>query len=277
MSEPTPTVIVARRVRRGAEREFERWAKRVSAAAQRFPGHLGSELHRPDLAHPDEWIIIYRFASAAQLEVWLNSAERAALMAEGERLVEGSAREQRLAEPVGSGEAVTAVMTQRIRPEAEDEFRRVHARIAYTMQRFPGFLHSHLAEPVPDVQHEHAVVFSFTSKRDLDRWLESPERRELVQELAELIEGDRTLNVIGGFAGWFPPPGMGQPVRWKQALVVLIALFPTSLVLGSLQRMLIPEAPWVLAVLLSNTLGIAALTWLLMPWLTRRLSGWLRR
>lgn len=277
MSDATPTVIVSRRVRPGADRDFERWARRVSAAAQRYPGHLGFELQRPGTAHPDEWVIIYRFASVAELEGWLSSPERAALMAEGEALIEAPAREQRVVEPVASPDAVTAVMTQRIRPEAVDEFRRVHARITYAMQRFPGFLRSDLVEPVAGVQEEHAVVFSFASKPDLDRWLESAEREQLLRDLAPLIDGERTLNVVGGFAGWFPAADARQPVRWKQAVVVLIALYPTSLTLGFLLRTLLPQLPWVLGILISNLLGIAALTWVLMPWLTRRLDRWLRR
>jgi uncharacterized protein len=168
-------------------------------------------------------------------------------------------------------------MTQRIKPDALDDFRQAHARITYVMQSFPGFLRSDLVEPVPGVQDDHAVVFSFASKPDLDRWLESPERAQLVHELAPYIEGDRTLNVVGGFAGWFPSPGALPPERWKQAVVVLIALFPTSLSLAFLLRTYLPGVPWVLGVLISNVVGIAALTWVLMPWLTRILSGWLRR
>jgi uncharacterized protein len=220
---------------------------------------------------------VYRFASAPELDAWLQSPERAVLMAEGERFIEGPAREQRIVEPVASPEAVTAVVTQRIRPEAADEFRRVHTHITLAMQRFPGFLRADLVEAVPGVQEDHAVVFSFASKQDLDRWLDSPERMQLLTELLPLIEGDRTLNVLGGFAGWFPTPGTQPPVRWKQAVAVLIALFPISLTIGFIQRLLFPEVPWMLAVFGSNVLGIAALTWILMPWLTRRLSNWLRR
>jgi uncharacterized protein len=272
-----PTVIVARRVRPGAEHEFARWSERVRTAAERFPGHLGSDVQAPSEAHPDEWVIIYRFASTDELEVWLSSPERAELMAEGDRLLDSPAREQRVVEPAGWSEAVTAVMTQRIRPESEAEFRRVHDKFTSAMRRFPGFLRNDLIEPVPGVQDEYAIVFSFASKRELDGWLGSTERSELVRELTTMVEGDRTLNVVGGFGGWFPATGARPPVRWKQAVAVLIALYPTTLTLGSLQRWLVPEAPWALALLVTNVLGVATLTWLLMPWLTRRLGPWLKR
>jgi heme-degrading monooxygenase HmoA len=79
-----PTVIVSRRVRRGAERDFERWLERVRSAAERFQGYVGSEVQPPNEAHPDEWVIIYGFASVATLDSWLDSSQRAALMAEGD-------------------------------------------------------------------------------------------------------------------------------------------------------------------------------------------------
>jgi uncharacterized protein len=272
-----PTVIVSRRVRRGAERDFERWLERVRSAAERFQGYVGSEVQPPNEAHPDEWVIIYGFASVATLDSWLDSSQRAALMAEGEPLLAGPAREQRVVEPDAGADAVTAVTTQRIRPDAEDEFHRVHARMVLAMERFEGFLRSDLIAPVPGVQDDHVIVFSFASKQHLDRWLDSDERRELLEQLAPLMEGERTLNVIGGFAGWFPAPGGSRPVRWKQAVAVLIALFPTTLTLNALQRWLAPDVPWVPALFVANVLGVAVLTWFLMPLVTRWLDSWLRR
>ena len=275
--EPTPTVIVSRRLRPGAARDFERWNDRIVAAARRFDGYVGSQVQPPNEAHPEEWVIIYRFTSVAELEAWLRSPERAALMAEVEPFLAAPPREQRIVEPTAGSQAVTAILTQRIRPDAEEAFRRVHADLVTAMRAFEGYLRSDLLEPVPEVQDHHAIVVSFASKADLDRWLDSDERRALLAELAPLVEGERTLNVVGGFAGWFPAQGARRPVRWKQAVAVLVALFPTTLTLGLLQRWLVPDAPWVAALLVSNVVGVATLTWLLMPLVTRLLDGWLRR
>lgn len=277
MSEATPTVIVSRRVRAGAEHEHEQWTNRMRSAVERFDGFLGSERQPPNAAHPDEWVIMYRFASVAELDAWLSSAQRSALMQEGERLLTGPAREQRIVEPAAGAAAVTAVLSQRIRPDAEEAFHHVQARMLGAMEQFEGFLRSDHLPPVPGVQDDHVVVFSFATMADLDRWLESDERRDLLTDLAPLIEGERALSIVGGFAGWFPTPGLPKPVQWKQAVAVLIALFPTTLTLVFLQRSLVPDVPWVAALLVSNALVVAILTWLLMPLVTRMLGGWLRR
>lgn len=277
MREPAPTIIVSRRVKPGREREFAEWNTRIRQAAEAFPGHLGSEAQPPNAAHPDEWMIVYRFATAGELERWMTSVERRRLLDEGNQLLDGPVREQRVVLLEPGPDAVTAVMSQRVRHDAWERFREAHAEIVSVMRRFDGFISCDLVEPIPGVQDDHVVVFSFDSRSHLDSWLESTERQDVLTAIEPLIEGDRTLNVVGGFAGWFDLGRGGDPPRWKQAVAVLIALYPTVLVLGFLQRTFAPDVPWVPGLFVSNVVSIAILSWLLMPLVTRVLSGWLRR
>jgi len=121
------------------------------------------------------------------------------------------------------------------------------------------------------------ITFSFASRGDLDRWLESKERREVLKLVEPFIQGERTMNVVGGFGGWFVAREEPSPPQWKQATTVLIALYPTTLTLGYLQRTFTPDVPWIPGLFVSNVVGIAILTWVLMPPVTRILGPWLRR
>jgi antibiotic biosynthesis monooxygenase (ABM) superfamily enzyme len=132
-------------------------------------------------------------------------------------------------------------------------------------------------EPVEGVQGDTVVVYAFDTREHLDRWLASDERRTILEQMDPLLEGDRTMNVLGGFAGWFSPSGLQGAKQWKQAAVVLLALFPVVLVLTLIRQWLVPDLPLVLAVLVSNVISVAILAWALMPFLTSRLDGWLRR
>ncbi len=277
MTETAPTVIIARRPRAGFEREFEKWNTEIRDAASRAPGYVGSEAQPPSAAHPNEWLIIYRFDSQPNLDRWLNSAERLVVMQDGQDLIDGPVREQRVA--ISSvTEAVTAVISQCVKPEDLAGFKAAEAGIASAMSRFPGFVSLEHAAPVQGVQEEYVVSFTFSSRNDLDRWLESPERIEVLGAVEPFIQGSRTLNVIGGLGGWFVADSEKAPRSWKQAVAVLLALYPTTFALSLLQRAFLPESvPWWLALFGSNVLGIAALTWLLMPRLTALLSDWLRR
>jgi antibiotic biosynthesis monooxygenase (ABM) superfamily enzyme len=130
---------------------------------------------------------------------------------------------------------------------------------------------------VAGIQSETVVILTFDDESNLRGWLESDERKQLLSRLEPHIEGTYTTNVLGGFAGWFTFDSSTEPPRWKQALVVLIALFPISLLITFIRTQLWPGAPMILAVFVGNVIGISLLTWIVMPPLTRRLAGWLRR
>lgn len=271
-----PTVIVARRFLPGREREGERWLRRLSDAATAMPGHVESTMQPPNVQHPDEWVIVYRFASPEHLDGWLDSARRRELVAEGEELLDGAVREQVIA-LADTALTVTAVASFRIDPSANDEFREWYRRLHDVLDRFDGFIRSELVEPVPGTQDDTAIIFSFTDRASLDRWLDSSERRRVLAEIDPILESERTVNIVGGFAGWFSGETSTAPERWKQAALVLLALYPTSMALGVLRDQLYPDLTNPLAVLVGNVIGVAILSWLLMPVLTRRFAGWLRR
>jgi antibiotic biosynthesis monooxygenase (ABM) superfamily enzyme len=74
------TVLVTRRVRPGHEARFEQVMQRMVTAAQAFPGHLGSRLIRPVESGEALYQVVFAFARQAQLDVWLASPERHALL-----------------------------------------------------------------------------------------------------------------------------------------------------------------------------------------------------
>jgi antibiotic biosynthesis monooxygenase (ABM) superfamily enzyme len=64
-------------------------------------------------------------------------------------------------------------------------------------------------------------------------------------------------------------------MRWRQVVIVLIALVPLSLVVAGLEESLWPGLARVPAILVADVITIVALTYLLMPPLTARASRWL--
>jgi hypothetical protein len=122
-SEPATTVVIARQVRAGRGREAQRWVERICREAGTAPGSLGATAHPPSDAHPNEWLVTYRFASGPQLDAWLDSLARRRLVERGGDLVE-EAREQRLvvAPPdtavtlVSSGEVAAGRKARAARP-----------------------------------------------------------------------------------------------------------------------------------------------------------------
>jgi antibiotic biosynthesis monooxygenase (ABM) superfamily enzyme len=270
-----PTVVVARVPVPGREQEFERWLRRLVAAARQAPGHVHSDIQPPDSVHPGEWVILYQFTDADSLSAWLTSETRDEIVADGRELVAGNAREQVVA-LAHQPEPVTAVASFRLAPGNQARYAEFHRLLVDRLTTFPGFLRCEAFPPIPGVQDETVVVLAFDSRQHLDDWLESDARQRTLAEIDPYLEGDRTINVVGGFAGWFGRPGMARVKTWKQASVVLLGILPISLAITAIRRWLAPDMDWVLGVVVGNVLGVIALSWLLMPWLTRLFAGWLR-
>ena len=81
------TEVITTDVKEGKVDEFRAWADRVQQAQTQFPGYKGSFVQPPG---PGErtWTTLMRFQTADQLEAWLNSPQRAALLQEEQGLVE---------------------------------------------------------------------------------------------------------------------------------------------------------------------------------------------
>ena len=74
--DPPVTAVASRRVKPGREREFEEWVHGIFAAANKFPGYLGSDVFRPSGPEDDEYTIVFRFDHESNLHAWEISQER---------------------------------------------------------------------------------------------------------------------------------------------------------------------------------------------------------
>ncbi len=81
------TEVITTDVKPGMEEQYREWASRIQQAQTAFPGYRGSFVQPP---HPGErsWTTLMRFATAEQLEAWMASPERLALLGEADALVE---------------------------------------------------------------------------------------------------------------------------------------------------------------------------------------------
>ena len=74
--DPPVTAVASRLVKPGSEQQFEEWVSGILAAANAFPGYLGSEVLRPSEHDDNEYKIVFRFDHASNLHAWENSEER---------------------------------------------------------------------------------------------------------------------------------------------------------------------------------------------------------
>lgn len=81
------TLIVRHRVRAGMHDSYEHWLRQIIDIASSQPGHLGIDVHRQEQLGLPLFTCVLRFASAGQLQTWLDSDARKALIAEAAPLL----------------------------------------------------------------------------------------------------------------------------------------------------------------------------------------------
>jgi uncharacterized protein len=79
--------VIITQVKPGREAAYRDWETRIQQAQSKFPGYRGSYV-QPPVAGELGWTTLMRFDTAKQLDTWLKSPERAALVREAESLVD---------------------------------------------------------------------------------------------------------------------------------------------------------------------------------------------
>jgi antibiotic biosynthesis monooxygenase (ABM) superfamily enzyme len=277
------TVVTTLKVRSRCDAEYRRWQEAVNDAARRFAGFEGAELYPSRPGERDEWVVIFRFSQVDQLTAWLNSTTRQELLAEGSSLFEGQPTEEVLAG--GSSvphaqDVVTAVVSHRVKPGREQDFIPWQEKFLNAQEKAPGYMGSEMFRPVPGIQDNWVVIFRFDTREHLDEWLESEPRKKLLREGEPYIFSYDVQKIRSAFSGWFrfdEDAQEGAPPNWKQAMSVLLALYPTVMALNLTAGnwLTVAKVPGYLALFIGNLLSVAVLTWILMPLVNRALAFWL--
>jgi hypothetical protein len=274
------TAIIACRVHPGQEEAFRVQQKIVQNAAAQRPGFVHAELIPPVPGIQDEHIVVFRFENGVLLREWLDSPEREEVIAKLREYLAEPQRTQVVAHPPSPVPTVSMVFSHRVLPGKLDAYRRWNERILAAARQFRGYVDSQAFEPVPGVQDAWVNILRFRKAGDMERWLGSDERKALLAELPGIVAETEVRRLATGLEGWFArgdeksaPAG---PLPWKQALAILVALYPTTfLVKIGLTAILPLNTPLPTSNLLGNIVAVAIMTWLLMPHVTKALSFWL--
>ncbi|MGW1407107.1 antibiotic biosynthesis monooxygenase [Streptomyces sp. NPDC002403] len=274
------TVVISQRVRAGRNDDYRRWQEKTNEVVRGFDGFQGTEMYSPASGDENDWVVVFRFARIGQLTHWLESPARRQLLDEGRPLFDGPATQEVLSGGTPTDDVVTAVVSHDVRPGHERDFLRWQDRILKEQERQPGFMGSEMFEPVKGIQDRWVVAFRFDTRQHLEAWLDSDARRRLIEEGHDHFGSYDVRRIGSAFGGWFrfgSGPQEGVPPNWKQAMSVVLALYPTVMVLELTAGDWFKDlgVPGYIALFLSNVLSVSILTWLLMPLVNRALAFWL--
>lgn len=274
------TLLLCGRVRAGHEQEFRAWQARWQNAMLRSPGAQSFEV-LPQTPDQDETVGVAHFESLDALRVWRHGDANRALIDEAREYVEGGTIMQlagKAATEYYVQHSATEVIITRVKAGKEEEYRAFADRIQQAQQKFPGYIGSFVQPP----QHNETgwtTVLRFQTERDLDHWLNSPERKALLKEAEDLIEGFAAQRVNTSFPGWVPAdPSTGKPPNmWKTAGLVLLVLFPVIMLELRFLNPVLRAAHFApaLGTFTGNAISVALTTWPLMPLAIRAFHAWL--
>ena len=277
-SDNAATVIIGQRVRPGSELEFEAWQQDMNREASKYPGFIGAEVNGPTSVQPD-WIVVYRFDSVAHVQAWINSATRQERLAGGQQYFDGPGTQQVVGGGARQADAlVTVVVTHRVSREQVEDFLAWQERLRLAESAFEGFRGTELFRPVEGVQDEWTTLYRYDNAENLDKWLISNERRELLAEGA-MFSDFHSRTIDNSFGSWFAFDERGNeappPSDVKTSIAVWVGLYPTVVLLSLLLSPL--HMPLWLGLLIGNLFSSMLMTFLTMPYYVNPLlKHWLR-
>lgn len=178
---------------------------------------------------------------------------------------------------------VTVSITRHIDPAHSDEMVAWIRAGGALAVRFDGFLGTGWVRSGPGSDEWH-MLYRFADEESLARWQESSQRQWWLGAAQGLV-GESRVEKRTGIEGWFDEPASTDvedlrpapppPPRWKQACVIFLVFFPLSLVVTWLAGRYLVDVPLVPRVLTTVLVMTPVMTYLALPWVTRRMEWWL--
>jgi antibiotic biosynthesis monooxygenase (ABM) superfamily enzyme len=175
--------------------------------------------------------------------------------------------------PRGHTDPVTVLVERRVLAGREEEFRAWAQVILAEAAGFPGYLGGGVLHPAAADDRWH-LVYRFADQGSLDAWEGSPHKERCLDHGSDLYEPVRTRH-LSGVEELFALPGGAAPPRWKLTLVAAGAVYPLSLLADVL---LVPYTGGLPSALRNALIALffsAAMTYALLPTLSRVLRRWL--
>lgn len=254
------------RIRPDALDIFAKWQAKLYAQIAQAPGFVSLEIMAPCLPQTPEWCILERFSSVDAARQWKEACKGLY----SELIPYAEIKESPTEEHSGG---VTEVFVTQVAPDKEGEYKRWIAKIHEIESTFAGFQSVYVQSPATNATNNWLTLLRFDTKEHLDCWLQSDERKALLEEAKHLITSLDSHRVISGYSGWFQ--NMALPAVWKQTMLVLLVLYPIVMLQTRFLNPYLTFLSQPVAMFLCNVISVTLISWPLMPIAIKCLRWWL--
>lgn len=180
---------------------------------------------------------------------------------------------------VNNGASV--VISHHILDGKQEEYEEWLKKIGPLSQMAKGHIDWQIIRPISNLTYNYTVIIRFDSIENLKRWMESQQRKDLINEVSPLFTKDDKYYIKSGLDFLFTPDSgsTNPPLRWKQFLVTWSAIYPLSIIipillLPILRLIGLPQNRFLDALFVSCVI-VFIMVYFLMPNYTRLIKSWL--
>jgi uncharacterized protein len=262
--------------RSGYEDIFLEWKKRLNSMVASFSGFISIEISI-SVTNSSEWVITQRFRDKGCLSKWQGSVEHQTLMNELNDIAKRETIKRILSNTNQTENGVTEVIVTRVNPGKETEFSEWMANVHQMEAKFPGFRGAYVQSPASGQGENWITLLQFDTNVNLDRWLSSSERKNVLKGSEALVDSLEQHRVISPYAGWFGSIAKNGevPATWKQGMIVLLVLFPIVVLEVKFLMPYIGGLGLSLSTFIGNAISVSLVTWMMMPLAIKGLGWWL--
>jgi len=177
-----------------------------------------------------------------------------------------------------SQQPVTVIVSRRVKPEAVTAFESLSDEMSRRASEFDGYMGATLFRPVSPEDPEYRMIFKFADEASLAVWENSAERAEMLEKLEALLISPTEREKVSGLVTWFSLPSQNPvkpPPRYKMTIVSWLALYPAATLIFWLFGPWLAAIPLLLRTLLVTAALMILMSYVLMPFMTKRFAFWL--
>lgn len=173
---------------------------------------------------------------------------------------------------------VTVVVSRRVKEGCEKEFERLSTELTQKAVDFKGHLGAVMFQPSSTDDPEYRIIYKFDSQENLDIWINSSVRLELVKKIDSLLKEESKVSTSLGLVTWLTLPGKQKikaPKKYKITIVSWLALYPTITLIFFLFGDILANIPFLLRIFIVTAVVMVLMSYVLMPRFTKWFSFWL--
>jgi uncharacterized protein len=173
---------------------------------------------------------------------------------------------------------VTVDVLLKVKPSCEQELESVLTEMIGAAEMFEGHLGVNVFRPSDSSNLQYRVVFKFDRLSNFRQWESSEIRKGFLKRINLLTIDSGQLQIITGLETWFTLSTKGAmmpPPRYKMFILTWITI---SLLASLMNRLVLPYLsflPAPLATLILSGLMVFAMTYIVMPRVTKLFVEWL--